>query len=154
MSYDVSAPAGYMISDDQRRLDMDVVYHFLSTQAYWALGRSRKLCARSFLNCICFGLYAPDGSQVGFARVLSGRATSAHLADVFALPAHRGRGLGRVLVGAALVHPELTTVGRGTLQTNDAHAFYAAFGFGPLVKPEAQMERLGPPPLRQSLAPS
>jgi GNAT superfamily N-acetyltransferase len=58
------------------------------------------------------------------------------------LPAWRGRGLGKALVAAALAHPELRTVRRWTLSTDDAHALYAAFGFGPLRHPETAMVRI------------
>ena len=40
------------------------------------------------------GVYAPDGAQVGFARVITDYATFAYLCDVYVLDAHRGRGLG------------------------------------------------------------
>ena len=62
-----------------------------------------------------------------------------HLADVFVLPAHRGHGLAKALVAAALDHPDLATVVRWTLQTDDAHSLYGAFGFVVNPRPESQM---------------
>jgi GNAT superfamily N-acetyltransferase len=135
-------PDGCTISDDRARLDVELLHRYLAEESYWARGRSRAIVERSLANSLCLGLYAGDGSQVGFARVVSDRAVMAHLSDVFVLPAWRGRGLGKALVAAALAHPELGTVRRWTLSTDDGHALYAAFGFRPLPHPEMQMVRI------------
>jgi GNAT superfamily N-acetyltransferase len=139
--YEVKLADGWVISDDKTRLDLDLVHSTL-TESYWARGRSRAIVERSVANSLCFGLYAADGSQGGFARVVTDRAVMAHLNDVFVLAAWRGRGFGRALVAAALAHPELATVRRWTLSTDDAHALYAGFGFGPLTRPETAMVRI------------
>ena len=90
--YEVKRDDGWVISDDQSRLDVDLLHRYLSEESYWARGRSRAIVERSLPNSLCFGLYAPDGSQAGFARVVSDRAVIAHMNDVFVLPAWRGRG--------------------------------------------------------------
>ena len=140
--YEVDLPDGWTISDDRARLDVDLLHHFLAVESYWARGRSRAIVERSLANSLCFGLYAADGRQAGFARVVSDRAVIAHLNDVFVLPAWRGRGLGKALVAAVLAHPELVMVARWTLSTSDAHALYASFGFGPLPEPATAMVRI------------
>jgi GNAT superfamily N-acetyltransferase len=84
---------------------------------------------------------AAGGAQIGFARVITDYAITAHIADVYNLPAYRGRGLSKWLVQAILDHPELALVWRFTLNTDDAHGLYAQFGFKSLSKPEAMMER-------------
>ncbi len=139
MPYDVTVAAGYQVSDDQGRLDVDRIHRFLAEDSYWTAGRTRQTTDRSFANSLCFGLYAPGGSQAGFARVVTDRTISAHLADVFVLPGHRGRGLGKSLVRAVLAHPDLATVTRWSLTTRDAHALYAGFGF----RPVAELDDLG-----------
>ena len=48
------------------------------------------------------GLYAPDGSQVGFARVVSDGHTVSYLADVYVLEEARGNGFGLELVRFAV----------------------------------------------------
>jgi GNAT superfamily N-acetyltransferase len=48
---------------------------------------------------------------------------------VFILPDYQGRGLGKWLVATILDYPELRTVGRWALSTEDAHEFYQRFGF-------------------------
>lgn len=121
---------GYELSTDRERLDIDVVHRFLSSESYWAKGRSRDTVSRSLQNSLCFGVY--KGSvQVGFARVLTDYAVHAYIADVFILPDHRGRGLGKWLVNAILAHPSLQEVSRWSLDTMDAQELYEKFGFTP-----------------------
>ena len=107
----------YTISDDPARLDFDVIHGFLSGESYWARGRSRECVERSIENSLPFGVYRADGRQVGFARVVTDRATFAWLADVFILPEERGRGLSKWLVECVLAHPELQNLRRWILAT-------------------------------------
>ena len=132
---------GYMVSTDPGRLDLDVVHRYLSEEAYWSPGVPRDVVERAVEHSICFGLYAPDGDQAGFARVVTDRATFGFLADVFVLDAHRGRGRGVFLVATALDHPELHGLRRILLATEDAHGLYARFGFDGLAHPERWMQR-------------
>ncbi|HEU4656818.1 MAG TPA: GNAT family N-acetyltransferase [Capillimicrobium sp.] len=130
---------GYEISTDPARLDLDVIHGFLRT-AYWSPGVAREVVERSIANSIPFGLYAPDGAQAGFARVVTDRAVFAYLGDVFVLPEHRGRGLGVWLVETVLAHPDLQGLRRFHLATADAHGLYARFGFRP-ADPARMMDR-------------
>jgi GNAT superfamily N-acetyltransferase len=91
---------------------------------------------RAIANSLCFGLYAPDGAQAGFARAVTDRATWAYIADVFVLEAHRGRGLGVWLMETVLAHPDLQGLRRIELATDDAHGLYERFGFEPLKRVE------------------
>jgi GNAT superfamily N-acetyltransferase len=129
----------YLISTAPERLDLDVIHRFLSEESYWAPGVEREVVARSIENSLCFGLYHGD-VQVGFARVVTDRAAFAWLADVFVLPAHRGRGLGKWLVETVLAHPDLRGLRRFMLGTADAHSLYERYGFGP-VDQARTMER-------------
>jgi GNAT superfamily N-acetyltransferase len=119
---------GYAISTDRDRLDVDYVHAFLTT-SYWSPGVRRDVVERAIAGSLCFGLYAPDGAQAGFARVVTDRATFGYLADVFVGEEHRGGGLGVWLVQTVLEHPELTGLRRWILATADAHELYARFGF-------------------------
>lgn len=130
---------GYEISTDPARLDLDAIHGFLRT-AYWSQGVAREVVERSIAHSLPFGLYAPDGAQAGFARVISDRAVFAYVGDVFVLPDHRGRGLGVWLVETMLAHPELQGLRRWHLATADAHALYARFGFAP-SDPARMMDR-------------
>ncbi len=128
MVHTVNLPNGYVISDDRARLDMQLVHDSLAG-VYWTLDRPRALTERSWANCLCFGVYAPDGAQAGFARLLTDYALRAHLGDVFVRPAMRGLGLGTALLETILAHPELATVWHWTLTTADSHGLYARYGF-------------------------
>jgi GNAT superfamily N-acetyltransferase len=119
----------YTISDERSRLDFDVIHGFLGGESYWARGRSRERVERSVKNSLPFGLYRGDGRQVGFARVVTDRATFAWLADVFVLPEERGRGLSKWLVECVLAHPELQGLRRWLLATRDAQGLYRRYGF-------------------------
>jgi GNAT superfamily N-acetyltransferase len=135
---------GYLVSSDPARLDLDLLHAFLS-RSYWARGIPRELVARSLRHSVCFGVYE-WGRQVGFARVISDRATFGYPADVFVVGSHRGRGLSTWLVQAVLAHPELQGLRRFSLVTRDAHGLHARFGFGALDAPERHMEILRPDP--------
>ncbi|MFC0628816.1 GNAT family N-acetyltransferase [Kribbella deserti] len=130
-----AATAGtYVVDDDAARLDLDVIHGFLRT-AYWSPGVPREVVERAIANSLCFGLYAPDSRQVGFARLVTDRATFAWLADVFVLDSERGRGLGRFLVSTTLNHPDVAAVRRIMLATADAHDLYRSYGFSDLEVP-------------------
>lgn len=110
MTYLVSLPDGYEISDAPERLDIGAIHRFISEDSYWARGRDRATVERALANSLCFGLYAPDGSQAGFARLVTDRTTAAHLSDVYVLPTHRRRGLAKALMSAILGHPEVKSI--------------------------------------------
>jgi GNAT superfamily N-acetyltransferase len=124
-------PGGYELDDDPARVDVDAVHAYIGGESYWAKGRSReKMDAAMAGSARVIGLYAPDGSQAGFARVISDSATYAYLADVFVLEQHRGHGLGVELVREA-VEAEPWKQMSWHLRTRDAHELYERFGFRP-----------------------
>jgi GNAT superfamily N-acetyltransferase len=131
-----------MISDDAARFDTDAMHDFLVREAYWARGRGRQETAVAAANSVVLGVYAPDGSMVGGARIVTDRATFGWLADVYVLAEHRGLGLGKALVAAACEHPSAATVKRLMLITADAHELYRPAGFSEPTQPERFMERV------------
>ena len=131
---------GYELSADPSRLDVDVIHRWLAEESYWAIGRAREVTDRAIAGSVCFGAYAADGAQAGFARLVTDRATFAWLCDVFVLEPHRGRGLARSMVRAAMDLPELSTVRLWLLATADAHGVYSPLGFEPL-DPDGWMRR-------------
>jgi GNAT superfamily N-acetyltransferase len=134
----------FTVSTDPARLDLDVVHGYL-TRSYWAEGVPRDVVARSIAGALCFGLYdgrEPLGAQVGFARVITDRATYAYLADVFVLESHRGQGLGVWMMECVMTHPSLQGLRRWSLVTRDAHELYRRFGFTALAAPERYMEKV------------
>ena len=132
-------PDGYEVSTDPARIDLDYVHRYLSQQSYWAGAIPRDVVARSVANALSFGLYAPGGAQVGFARVITDRATFAWLADVFIDPAQQGLGLGKALMDAIVAHPDLQGLRRFMLVTADAHSLYERYGFTAVEHPERLM---------------
>lgn len=130
------------ISTDPARLDVALVHEFLS-ESYWAKGIPLETVRRSIEHSIAFGVYH-GSEQVGFARVVTDRATFAYLADVFVLETHRGRGLAKWLMEAIVAHPELQNLRRWVLLTRDAHELYRKFGFAELKAPDRYMDRWDP----------
>lgn len=120
----------FEIDDDLVRIDRDVVWSFLSTDAYWARWRTRSDVETQLDRAWrVLGVYRRDtGEMVGFARVVSDGVSFAYLADVFVLPSARGAGLGKAVV-AALLDDERAARMRWTLFTGDAHELYRKYGF-------------------------
>jgi GNAT superfamily N-acetyltransferase len=139
----------YEISTDRQRIDIAVVHAFL-TQSYWSPGIPREVVERAIANSLCFGVYL-GAQQVGFARVITDKATFAYLADVFILDSHRGNGLSKWLMEFITGHEELQGLRRFLLATKDAHGLYAQFGFEALANPSFIMESLKPDVYRQTL---
>ena len=135
-------PDGYEIDDDRDRVDVAAVHRFLA-EAYWVRGRSLETIERLVRESTrVIAAYAPTGKLVGFARVVSDGTSVAWLGDVFVLEEHRGRGLGTDLVREAVEHePERDVL--WYLNTRDAHALYARFGFTP-ADPGRTMTRSRP----------
>jgi ribosomal protein S18 acetylase RimI-like enzyme len=128
---------GYELDDDPDRIDLDAVHTYL-TASYWAEGRSRETVERLVRTAQrVVGLYA-GAEQVGFCRAVSDDASLAYLADVYVLPAHRGRGLGVELVREMIDNGPYAER-RWLLHTRDAHELYRRFGFG--LPGERLMER-------------
>lgn len=141
--------AEYAISTDPSRIDVGAVHAYL-TQSYWSPGIPRAVVERAIANSLCFGLYR-GAEQVGFARVVTDKATFAYLADVFILEPHRGKGLSKWLMESITAHEDLQGLRRFTLATKDAHSLYEQFEFKPLANPSHMMEVLKPDVYRQTL---
>ncbi len=129
----------YLLSTNPARLQIDVIHRYLSEVSYWAKGRPLEIIKKSIEHSLNFGLYH-GGKQVGFARVVTDYAFFAWLGDVFVLEEERGRGLGKWLVESVVAHPDLATIKRFLLATNDAHELYRRYGgFEVLPNPERWM---------------
>lgn len=140
----------YAISTDPTLLDIAVIHDFLA-KSYWSPGIPRSIIERAIRNSLCFGLYCRT-EQVGFARVITDKATFAYLADVFVLQSHRGKGLSKWLMQVIKEHEDLQGLRRFMLVTQDAHGLYRQFGFGELANPSRVMEITRPDIYRQGTA--
>jgi GNAT superfamily N-acetyltransferase len=132
------AHSEYEVSADKRRLDIAAIHEYL-TQSYWSPGVPRTVVERAIEGSLCFGVFRQD-KQVGFARVVTDRATFAYLADVFILEPHRRKGLSKLLMESVFGHPDLQGLRRFMLATRDAHGLYKQFGFTELSNPTLFME--------------
>lgn len=132
----------FEITTDPARIDLKAVHQFL-TNSYWAAGIPIATVERSIKSSLCFAIYKGTG-QVGFARVITDRATFAYLGDVFVLPEYRGQGLSKWMMECIMAHPDLQGLRRWSLLTRDAHALYRQFGFTEIKSPERWMERHDP----------
>ncbi len=133
----------FRVSSDPSKLDFSMIYSFIST-SYWAQGIPRETLQKAIDNSLCFGVYTQDNQQVGFARLVTDKATFAYLADVFIDQAYRGKGLSKRLIEAVTMHPEVQGLRRIVLATRDAHGLYQQFGFSPLDDPTLFMQIVRP----------
>jgi GNAT superfamily N-acetyltransferase len=134
---------GYRLSFAPEDIDAAAAHAFLRS-AYWCEGIPRATVERAIRHSLCIALHAPEQGQVGFARVVTDRATFAYLCDVYVLPEHRGRGLATWMVGTLMAHEDLQGLRRCLLFTKDAHPLYADLGFRPLATPDRGMEIVKP----------
>ncbi|MGM7648334.1 GNAT family N-acetyltransferase [Nocardia sp. JW2] len=133
-------PSGYEVSTDTARIDAQRVHTWLSTDSYWAKGRTREKQDSAMAGSLNFGVYdSVSGEQVAYARVVTDRATFAWLCDVYVDRSVRGKGLGTALVTAVRDHLAPYGLRRIMLATHDAHGVYEKLGFEPLSNPEHWM---------------
>jgi GNAT superfamily N-acetyltransferase len=132
----------FTITTDPAKMDIDIIHGYLS-RSYWAQGVPRATVQKSIEGSLSFAvLYG--SRQVGFARVITDKATFGYLSDVFILEEYRGKGLSKWLMEIILGHPELQNFRRFLLSTRDAHGLYRQYGFKDLVSPENWMQVYNP----------
>jgi GNAT superfamily N-acetyltransferase len=128
----------FVISTDKTKIDITVVHNYLSKESYWAKNITLNIVKNAIENSFCFGLYKkvnpPQIIQIGFARVITDKATFGYLADVFILEEYRGMGLSKWLMTEIMNHQELRDLRGWMLATRDAHGLYEQFGFRLLEK--------------------
>ena len=134
---------GIELSDDRARLRFEFIHAWL-TPSYWSPSIARDTVERAAAGSHCLGAYDRAGAQVGYARMISDRATFGWIADVWVDEPVRGQGLGRRMVRWFLDHPDYADLRRVALVTGDAHGVYAPLGFHAPLRPERYMERLHP----------
>jgi GNAT superfamily N-acetyltransferase len=132
----------FYISTDKSKLDIEYIHQFIS-HSYWAAGIPVEILQKSIEGSVCFGLYDHE-KQIGFARVITDKATFGYLADVFVDENYRGKGLGVWLMSIIMSHPELQGFRNWMLGTRDAHNLYKKFGFTSLDQPERIMRKNDP----------
>jgi len=128
----------FTITTEKAKFDVEFIHSFL-THSYWAEGISKEIIKRSIEGALCFGVFEND-KQIGFARMITDKATFAYLADVFIIEEYRGRGLSKWLLEVIMSHPSLQGLRRVMLATKDAHGLYEKFGFTALNNVDRWMQ--------------
>ena len=121
------ATGGLEITDDRGRLDVALVHRELAA-SYWSPGVPRAVVEAAIAGSECWSAHR-DGVQIGFARLVTDRATFGYLADVFVVAEARGAGVGTALVEAVTSRADEYGLRRLILATRDAHGVYRPFGF-------------------------
>ncbi|MEO6303878.1 MAG: GNAT family N-acetyltransferase [Bacteroidia bacterium] len=129
----------FLFSTDKNKLQVNVIYNYLSKESYWAQNIPLEIVKQSIEGSICFGVYYKD-QQIGYARVVTDCATFGYLADVFILQPFRGKGLSKQLMQFIMDNPAFKKIRRFMLATKDAQGLYKQFGFSQLAMPERIME--------------
>ena len=78
----------FIITSNIEDMDIDIVFDFISN-SYWANGIPLSVFKKAISNSLCFGILTGDKTQVGFARMITDKATYAYLADVFIIEEYR-----------------------------------------------------------------
>ncbi len=128
----------FIITTDNSKMDIALIQDFLS-KTYWAEKIPVSVVERSVAGALCFGIFHNE-RQVGFARVITDKATFGYLADVFVIESYRGKGLSKWLMGVIINHPDLQGFRRFLLATRDAHGLYRQFGFTELPSTASWMQ--------------
>lgn len=129
----------FIITTDRTLLDVDWIHFQLTQKSYWAREQTREKTERSIAGSLVFSILH-HGRQVGFARVVTDYTRFVWLCDVIIEESLRGKGLGSWLATCVRQHPELNTVHRWMLSTDDAQALYLRLGWRVVSKPEKLME--------------
>lgn len=137
--------------DQPSEADIDAI-HAVLTNTYWSPGIPRDVVARACANSMCAIARDEKGAVIGFARLVTDKATFAWLCDVIVMPGKQGKGLGRALVQTFQQHPDLQGLRRWLLGTKDAHGVYAPLGFQPLDAPDRFMHIRNPAPYGKATA--
>ena len=132
----------YTINDERAKTDLDFAHRELS-QSYWAKKIPFETVKCAADHSLCFNVFHHK-QQVGYARVVTDKATFAYLCDVIVTESHRGKGIGKALMAFIMQHPDLQGLRRFTLGTLDAHGLYKQFGFSSPRFPDRQMEIIRP----------
>ncbi|MGO4256271.1 GNAT family N-acetyltransferase [Marmoricola sp. RAF53] len=135
-------PDGFVFSSDSSRMDHERIHHWLSTGAYWALGRPRETQDAAIAGSRSYGIFRDTGEQVAYARAVTDGVTFAWVCDVFVDDAVRGLRLGEALVAGVCAELDELRIKRILLVTGNAHGLYDKFGFRTVEPAENWMVRI------------
>ena len=115
------------LTSDPAAIDLRLAHRWIAS-TYWATHIPWETFDLACSHSLVYAAFDGD-AQVGFARVVTDRATFAWLADVFVAEPSRGRGVASTLMSAIMADERLQGLRRFVLTTVDAHGLYERFGF-------------------------
>ncbi|MBU2996210.1 GNAT family N-acetyltransferase [Cellulophaga baltica] len=118
-----------VFSTDKSKLDVHKIQQYISNESYWGEGRSVEDVEITITNSFCFGLYAENGNQIAFTRVVTDHILFAYLMDVIVFTEFQGNGYGKQLINYVMTHELIKKVKTVALKTKDAHGLYERHGF-------------------------
>ncbi len=119
------------ITNHLHEMDFQTIHEFIRN-SYWAKNIPVATLYKALENSLCFAALDAQQNTLGFARMVTDKATFGYLSDVFVLPEWRGRGVSREILDAVVAHPDLQGLRRFMLATRDAHGLYTKYGFSPV----------------------
>jgi N-acetylglutamate synthase-like GNAT family acetyltransferase len=133
----------FFITTDKTKMDVVAIHDFLSKYSGWSDNIPFEKVKISIENSLNFGLFH-NGTQIGFARVISDFSTIAYLGDIYVLDNYRGQGFSKKLMESVMTHPNLQGLRRWILLTSTADWLYEKYGFTKVPQPEIYMELFNP----------
>lgn len=130
----------FEIVDGIKKMDFAKITAMLE-EAYWSKGIGIDEVKQGANNStLVVGAFTKEGTQVGYARVISDKFRFAYILDVYVDEHFRKKGIGQAMIKFILNHSKLKDVYQWLLITKDAHGVYSKAGFKPLESPERWME--------------
>ncbi|AEM72138.1 GCN5-related N-acetyltransferase [Allomuricauda ruestringensis DSM 13258] len=118
----------FLISTDKDKLDIPKIHEEVAS-TYWGKGRSMEQTLMTIEKSVCFGMYAENGEQIAYTRIMTDGLVFAYIMDVVVFDPYKGKGLGKKLIKHILDRPDVSKVNTVALKTKDAHSFYETLGF-------------------------
>ena len=135
----ITVKNGFEITTNPDKIDLIKLHTYLAKESYWAQNIPFEILKKSVENSLNFSLLDSKEIFVGFARLITDKATFAYLADVYIDTAYRGKALGKWLIETIMKHPEVQGLRTWFLFTKDAHGLYRQYGWKELTNPELAM---------------
>lgn len=131
---------GIIIKDGLKNMDLAKVTELLG-RSFWSPGIGIDEVKKGASNsALVVGAFLKDGTQVGYARVISDKTRFAYILDVFVDENFRKKGIGQLMMKHILSNDELKNIYQWLLITKDAHGVYEKVGFKPISRPMDWME--------------
>jgi ribosomal protein S18 acetylase RimI-like enzyme len=131
----------YRITHDPAAID-PAALHAALTRLYMCHAVPAAQLPAALANSLNFAAVTESGELAAFARVVTDRATFAHITDACVLESHRGRGLARLVTDSILAHPDLAAIPAFSV-SSPGNGFFAQCGHpvGPPAEAAGELRR-------------